>query len=338
MSENLSKVVQNGPINISSENTKTILNNIKQALTLNEEESNQSSNLETSKVSNESTLTDSSSLSKESNKMNEYLNSFDYFQFEQNFKKYYVDSSQNNNGNYDYYVKNALKLISLIPFRKLSINEKIKEISKTINFQNLKNESNKNKKLLILDLDETLVHSDLDFLLKEKNVKYDTILHFDSEEEKNIPLPLMIRPGLYKFLDYASENFDLVIFTASDQDYADTIINYIEKDKKYFKMRLYRNNCIFIDPGLYIKDLRIFNSWKNIENIIIVDNSLFSFANQLNNGILITSYFDDKKDTFLYNVKDYLDYIKNEKDIREINKESFRFEEIKEDISRNNNN
>ena len=338
MSENLSKVVQNGPINISSENTKTILNNIKQALTLNEEESNQSSNLETSKVSNESTLTDSSSLSKESNKMNEYLNSFDCFQFEQNFKKYYVDSSQNNNGNYDYYVKNALKLISLIPFRKLSINEKIKEISKTINFQNLKNESNKNKKLLILDLDETLVHSDLDFLLKEKNVKYDTILHFDSEEEKNIPLPLMIRPGLYKFLDYASENFDLVIFTASDQDYADTIINYIEKDKKYFKMRLYRNNCIFIDPGLYIKDLRIFNSWKNIENIIIVDNSLFSFANQLNNGILITSYFDDKKDTFLYNVKDYLDYIKNEKDIREINKESFRFEEIKEDISRNNNN
>ena len=337
MSENLSKVIQNGPLNISSENTKTILNNIKQALSLNEDESNQSSNLETSKVSNESTLSDSSSLSKESNKMNEYLNSFDYFQFEQNFKKYYVDSSQNNNGNYDYYVKNALKLISLIPFRKLFINEKIKEISKTINFQNLKNESNQNKKLLILDLDETLVHSDLDFLLKEKNVKYDTILHFDGEEEKNIPLPLMIRPGLYKFLDYASENFDLVVFTASDQDYADTIINYIEKDKKYFKMRLYRNNCIFIDPGLYIKDLRIFNSWKNMENIIIVDNSLFSFANQLNNGILITSFFDDKDDTFLSNIKDYLEYIKNEKDVREINKESFRFEEIKDNINRNDN-
>ena len=340
MSENCSKVTKNGPQNLSSQNTKTILNNIKQALTLNEEENQSSSNLETSKVSSESTLTDSSSLSKENNKMNEYLNSFEYFQFEQNFRKYYVDSSQNNNGNYDNYVKNALKLISLIPFRKLFINEKIKEISKKINFQNLKNDkngSNPNKKLLILDLDETLVHSDLDFLLKEKNVKYDTILHFNSEEEKNIPLPLIIRPGLYEFLDYASENFELVIFTASDQDYADTIINYIEKDKKYFKMRLYRNNCIFIDPGLYIKDLRIFNSWKNIEDIIILDNSLFSFANQLNNGILITSFFDDKDDTFLINVKEYLEYIKNEKDIREINKESFRFEEIKEDISRNNN-
>ena len=75
-----------------------------------------------------------------------------------------------------------------------------------------------------------------------------------------------------------------------------------------------------------------------MEDIIIVDNSLFSFANQLNNGILITSFFEDKNDTFLNNVKDYLEYIKDEKDIREINKESFKFEEIKEDINRNNNN
>ena len=322
----------------TSENTKNIINNIKQALSLNEEDNNQSQNLETSKVSNDSTLTDSSSTSKENNKLNEYLNSYDYFLFEQNFKKYYVDSSKNNNGNYDNYVKNALKLISLIPFRKLFLNERIKEISKKINFENLKNSSDANRKLLILDLDETLIHSDLDFLLKEKNVKYDTVLYFDSEEEKNIPLPIIIRPGIYDFLDYASKNFDLVVFTASDQQYADAIINYIERDKKYFKMRLYRNNCIFIDPGLYIKDLRIFDSFKKLEDIIILDNSLFSFANQLNNGILITSFFDDKEDTFLYNAKEYLEFIKNEKDIREVNKENFRFEEIKEDISRNNNN
>ena len=322
----------------TSENTKNIINNIKQALSLNEEDNNQSQNLETSKVSNDSTLTDSSSTSKENNKLNEYLNSYDYFLFEQNFKKYYVDSSKNNNGNYDNYVKNALKLISLIPFRKLFLNERIKEIAKKINFENLKNSSDANRKLLILDLDETLIHSDLDFLLKEKNVKYDTVLYFDSEEEKNIPLPIIIRPGIYDFLDYASKNFDLVVFTASDQQYADTIINYIERDKKYFKMRLYRNNCIFIDPGLYIKDLRIFDSFKKLEDIIILDNSLFSFANQLNNGILITSFFDDKEDTFLYNAKEYLEFIKNEKDIREVNKENFRFEEIKEDISRNNYN
>jgi CTD small phosphatase-like protein 2 len=111
----------------------------------------------------------------------------------------------------------------------------------------------------------------------------------------------------------------------------------LEKDKKYFKMRFYRDHCIFIEPGLYIKDLRIFSDFKKLEDIIILDNSLFSFANQLNNGILITSFFSDANDTFLENVKCYLDYIKNEKDIRIINKESFRLEEIKEDIIRNDN-
>ena len=317
----------------STTNTKDILDNIKQALNLNEEDSIKNLNLETSKVSNESTLTDSSSTSKENKKMNEYYNSFDYFQFEQNFRKYYVDSSKNNNGNYDNYVKSALKLISLIPFRKLFINQRIKEIAKSINFENLQKSE---KKLLILDLDETLIHADLDYTYEGK-IKYDTVLYFDSDEENNIPIPLIIRPEMYQFLNYASKEFDLVIFTASDQQYADTIINYIEKDKKYFKMRLYRNNCIFIEPGLYIKDLRIFSDYKKMEDIIILDNSLFSFANQLNNGILITSFFDDKTDTFLSNVKDYLDYIKNEKDIRELNMQSFRFEEIKEDISRNNN-
>ena len=72
----------------TSKNTKNILDDIKQALSLSEDESTQSSNLEMSKASNESTLTDSSFSSKENNSLNEYLNSFDFFQFEQNFKKY----------------------------------------------------------------------------------------------------------------------------------------------------------------------------------------------------------------------------------------------------------
>ena len=322
--------------------SSSLISNIRQALTLSEEEKNNSSNLEISKVSSDSTSSESSSFSKEKEfnlltQLNEFYNSFDYFQFEQNFKKYYVDSYHNNNGNYDNYVKNALKLISLIPLRKLFISERIEEIKKNLNLSYSNSLFSKNKKLLILDLDETLIHSDLDFTLKEKISKYDTILYFNSDEEKNIPIPLLIRPGMEKFLDYAEKEFDLVVFTASDQSYADAIINYIERDKKYFKMRLYRNHCIFIEPGLYIKDLRIFSNIKKLEDIIILDNSLFSFANQLNNGILITSFFCDMNDSFLENVKCYLEYIKNEKDIRLINKESFRLEEIKEDIIRNDN-
>ena len=325
--------------------SSTIISSIRQALTLNEDDKNTSLNLETSKISIDSTSSDSSTNSKEKESninepINDFYNSFDYFQFEQNFKNYYVDSSKNNNGNYDNYVKNALKLISLIPYHKLNISERIRKIQKKLKCDIPPLSSsffNSNKKLLILDIDETLVHSDLDFSLNQNKTKYDAILHFDSEEEKNIPVPLLVRPGTKKFLDYAVQEFDLVVFTASDQQYADVVIDYLEKDKKYFKMRLYRNHCVFIEPGLYIKDLRIFSGIKKLEDIIILDNSLFSFANQLNNGILITSFFSDLNDSFLENVKCYLDYIKNEKDIRIVNKNSFRFEEIKDDIIRNDN-
>ena len=313
----------------SSSTEKSTINKIKSALQLTETEENQLNN---SKVSN--TSTDSASSNSNSNEQN-YFDSIEYLQFEDNFRNYYVDSSKNNNGNYDNYTSNALKLISLIPQTLLKkIPEKVKNISNRINFDSIKNS---NKKVLILDLDETLIHSDIDRLLDQKKTKYDVILNIDSDEEKNIELPILLRPGLFEFLDYASEKFDLVVFTASEKFYADPIIDYIEKNKKYFKMRLYREHCIFIEPGIYIKDLTIFKQYKKLEDVIIVDNSLFSFANQLNNGILVTSFFDDKNDSFLYNVKEYLDMIKDVKDFREINKENFQFETYKENMKKNTN-
>ena len=68
-----------------TETTSSLISNIRKALALNEEERNNSSNLETSKVSNDSTTSESSSISKEketnNNQLNDYYNSFDFFQF-----------------------------------------------------------------------------------------------------------------------------------------------------------------------------------------------------------------------------------------------------------------
>ena len=244
--------------------------------------------------------------------------------FEESFQKYYVDSSQNSNGNFDNYLKSGLKLISLFP--NVHYEKEIENISNSFNL--LENKSN--KKTLILDLDETLIHSDLDLIYKNHIIT----LYFDSEDEdeKNIPIPLILRPGLFDFLNYAKEKFELIIFTASQKNYADTIIDYIEKEQKYFSLRLYREHCIFIKPGLYIKDLRIFKN-RDLKNIVLIDNSIFSFAHQLNNGILVTSFYNDDNDFFLENLKEYLSYcIEDCNDVRIINKEQFKFEEYKNDL------
>jgi len=245
--------------------------------------------------------------------------------FEESFQKYYVDSSQNSNGNFDNYIQSGLKLISLFP--NINYEKEIENISNS--FILLENKSN--KKTLILDLDETLIHSDLDLIYKNHIIT----LYFDSEDddEKNIPIPLILRPGLFDFLNYAKEKFELIIFTASHKNYADKIIDYIEKEKKYFSLRLYREHCIFIKPGLYIKDLRIFKN-RDLKNIVLIDNSIFSFAHQLSNGILVTSFYNDDNDFFLYNLKEYLSYcIEDCKDVRIVNKEQFKFEEYKNDLT-----
>ena len=245
--------------------------------------------------------------------------------FEESFQKYYVDSSQNSNGNFDNYIQSGLKLISLFP--NVNYDKEIENISNSFNLLDNK----LNKKTLVLDLDETLIHSDLDLIYKNHIIT----LYFDSEDEdeKNIPIPLILRPGLFDFLNYAKEKFELIIFTASHKNYADKIIDYIEKEQKYFSLRLYREHCIFIKPGLYIKDLRIFKN-RDLKNIVLIDNSIFSFAHQLSNGILVTSFYNDDNDFFLYNLKEYLSYcIEDCKDVRIVNKEQFKFEEYKNDLT-----
>lgn len=68
-----------------------------------------------------------------------------------------------------------------------------------------------------------------------------------------------------------------MIFTASNSLYADTVINYLDQEGKCIHHRLYRQHCT-LEKGLYIKDLRNIN--RNLEEMVIVDNSSISYAVQ----------------------------------------------------------
>jgi Dullard-like phosphatase family protein len=206
-----------------------------------------------------------------------------------------------------------------------------------------------NKKLLLLDLDETLIHSDFsEQFLDNENIKYDGIISFlldnsitddeskdDSDEKKLNSVGIFIRTGVQKFLDEVSKYFEVGIFTASIPEYADAAINYLDPENKYIKLRLYRNNCINVGNLFKVKDLRILKNI-NIKNIVLVDNNMYSFIPQLNNGILINSFYYDKEDKELDNVLRYLiDYVFPADDVRKINGEFFGFKTILDDISKN---
>ena len=277
-----------------------------------------------------------------------------------------INCNENFAGNYDNYLTKTLSHIAKMKSIKFNYALDLPSLKENFPKEKIERISVGNKKVLLLDLDETLIHADFrEEFINNENYKYDAIISFYSkneinevdnkddgvddidsniEEIENKDLPndnnlssvgIFVRPGAQKFLAEISKNFEVGIFTAALPEYADAAINYIDPENKYIKFRLYRNHCINIKDSLKVKDLRILKNI-NIKNIILVDNNMYSFAPQLNNGILINSFYFDKDDKELDNVYRYLiDYILPADDVREINEEFFGFNKILNEMTQN---
>ena len=164
----------------------------------------------------------------------------------------------------------------------------------------------KNKKTLILDLDETLVHSS--FTPFEKN---DIILEVDFEGVI-YKIYVLVRPFAKEFLVKVSQYFELVIFTASIPKYASPLLDILDKEKN-IRYRLFREDCTFIN-GLYIKDLKRLN--RPLQDLIIVDNSPIAYAFNSENGLPIKTWYEDPNDTELNKILPLLIFLSNVKDVR----------------------
>jgi CTD small phosphatase-like protein 2 len=78
---------------------------------------------------------------------------------------------------------------------------------------------------------------------------------------------------------------------------------------------------------VYIKDLRVFKN-RDLKDMIIVDNAVFSFGAQLANGVPITPFKDDREDKEFIYLLNYLDKLKEYEDMREFNREAFKMEQV----------
>lgn len=82
------------------------------------------------------------------------------------------------------------------------------------------------------------------------------------------------RPHCDDFLRKVCKWYKVVIFTASVQEYADPVVDWLEQEKKYFTGRYYRQHCTFRN-GAYIKDLSSIEP--DLSKVIILDNSPISY-------------------------------------------------------------
>lgn len=135
------------------------------------------------------------------------------------------------------------------------------------------------KKTLVLDLDETLIHS----LAKGGKMSSGHMVEVKLDKHA-ILYYVHKRPYCDEFLRKASKWFHVVIFTASVQEYADPVIDWLEQERKYFKDRYYRQHCTFRN-GAYIKDLSYVD--KDLSRVLILDNSPMSYMYQEGRSLIL---------------------------------------------------
>lgn len=164
------------------------------------------------------------------------------------------------------------------------------------------------KPCLVLDLDETLVHSSFSPI---DAADFEIPLNMQGETHTVF---VKKRPGVDNFLAVVSESFEVVVFTASLALYANPVMDLLDPACRVHE-RLYREHCVLIG-GCYVKDIAKLG--RDLKRTIIIDNSPLSYALQPENAIPIDSFFADENDRELDKILVILEKAKNLQDVRNL--------------------
>jgi len=180
-------------------------------------------------------------------------------------------------------------------------------------------------KLLIFDMDETLIAAKQGDKLPDK---FETTFDYDLN---GVKISVRLRPYVLDVLERLSTIYEIIVFTAGIQKYADPILDYLDSSKKIFKRRLYRTDCIFVHK-FFVKDLDIILD-REKEKMIIVDNSIVSFAFDLDNGVPINSFYGTEvEDRELLFLLSFLEEAAKVDDVRKPIADSFRLSMLQNSI------
>jgi RNA polymerase II subunit A small phosphatase-like protein len=174
------------------------------------------------------------------------------------------------------------------------------------------------KKLIILDLDETLVFGfplplgrPPDFRTSEGSFVYR-------------------RPGLERFIEYCLGSFHVAVWTSAAETYAGDVVRKIFPDPKALAFFWARDRCTEkfdqrLDAFFWIKDLgKVKKLGFALERILIIDDSAEASQQNLENLILVGEYKGQLEDDELPRLERYLESIKNSPDFRAIDKRSWK--------------
>ncbi|KAJ3994202.1 NLI interacting factor-like phosphatase [Lentinula boryana] len=181
------------------------------------------------------------------------------------------------------------------------------------------------QKTLVLDLDETLIHSTSRPI---STTSSSGLFGFGARKGGPghvVEVMLGGRSTLYHvykrpfadfFLRTVSGWYTLVIFTASMQEYADPVIDWLDAGRGILGNRLFRDSCTQLPNGSYTKDLSIIEA--DLARVCLIDNSPISYRVNEANGIPIEGWTHDPYDEALLDLLPVLDSLRFTSDVRRV--------------------
>eukprot|EP00356_Strombidium_inclinatum_P009858 CAMPEP_0170486536 /NCGR_PEP_ID=MMETSP0208-20121228/5519_1 /TAXON_ID=197538 /ORGANISM="Strombidium inclinatum, Strain S3" /LENGTH=131 /DNA_ID=CAMNT_0010760499 /DNA_START=2589 /DNA_END=2981 /DNA_ORIENTATION=+ len=107
-------------------------------------------------------------------------------------------------------------------------------------------------------------------------------------------------------------------------------IREMKATQKLFEYRLYRDHCYRTQEGIFIKDLSLIRN-RDLRDMIIIDNAVYSFGLHINNGIPIIPYYSKKanpNDEELQHLIYYCTCLAEAEDVRTQNESSFQLKSL----------
>lgn len=175
----------------------------------------------------------------------------------------------------------------------------------------------KSDKLLILDLDETLIHATEKKLTIKEDFKFDNYFIYK-------------RPNLIFFLNEIAKHYTIGIWSSADHLYVEEIVKLIQPSNIEFKIIWGNNKCTLkrnyvLDEYVFEKRLsKLKKKGFKLEKMIIVDDTPEKVRNNYGNAIYIKPFMGNETDCELLHLIDYLIALKNVENIRTIEKRNWK--------------
>ncbi len=172
-------------------------------------------------------------------------------------------------------------------------------------------------KLLVLDLDETLVHATETSLEREPDFEVG-------------PYSVYRRPGLDHFLDVMRRHFELAVWTSSTRLYAEPVVASIFAADIDLRFVWSRERCTMrFDPELHeyewAKNLdKIKRKGCLLEQVLMVDDTPQKLARNYGNLVRVKPFYGDLADNELSLLSEYLPTLAEVPNVRTIEKRYWR--------------